>query len=57
MIFLQGKTPEEILDKQKSLNLYLLLPEFLMHASGKVTVLRNLKLEKYIQAMSKMTGV
>lgn len=57
MIFLQGKTPEEILDKQKSLNLYLLLPEFLMHASGKVTVLRNLKLEKYIQAMSKMTGI
>lgn len=45
------ETPKEILDKQNSLNLYLVL-EFLTHVFCRDTMLRDPRLNKYIQAVS-----
>lgn len=46
------ETPKEMLDKQHSWNLYLLLLECLVHVSYRDAVLRNPRLKKSIQAVS-----
>lgn len=46
------ETPKEILDKQHSWNLCLLLPECLIHVSYRDAMLRDPRLKKYIRAVS-----